>query len=66
MKGSFCFKAPLPRSVEPLTSCQSTPGARHIKNVQVFRTMRIMLSNLKVALVITLVEQDLRKLSFFF
>ena len=48
-----------------LSSCQSIFVARHIKNMQIFRIVRIRLWNLKTTLR-ALVWQDLGKVSFFF
>lgn len=61
----FSLRVPLLMSIVPLSSSQSTFVARHIKKMQVFRAVRIMLSNLNIALTV-LVDQALGKLSFFF
>lgn len=66
MKRRFCLRVPLPRSIEP--ACTYQVHRKFCgKTYQVcanFRTVRIMLSNLKVApAILALVQQDLRKLS---
>ena len=54
MKGRFCLRVPLPGSIGPACSYQvdRTFGGKTYKVCANFRTARIMLSNLKVALAI--------------
>lgn len=64
MKGGFCLTVSLPSSIAILPAAKLLCWQDIQKSVQVFRTMRIMLSHLKVARVIrALAEQDLGKLS---